>query len=175
MNKELLEKIEKLIYKNQGYFLAIEECSRINKEIEQLLQEEEQEYKWICKECVTRCYAPFGNKPDTCIYSYIAFQKWQPIKKEQEEPELVKGMVCNASSGVVIYNGKTHPYRSLLKPIDWKTLAITIAHFIPNAKKAILHESGYIYFKNYMYGNCEYKIPYPNPSGKRQEIDIERG
>ncbi len=84
MNKELLEKLEKLIYKNQGYFLAIEECSRINKEIEQLLQEEEQEYKWICKECVNRCYAPFGNKPDTCIYSYIAFQKWQPIKKEQE-------------------------------------------------------------------------------------------
>ena len=81
MNKERLEKIEDKLEEIEEYSRRI----NINqKNITQLLQEEEQEYKWICKECVTRCYAPFGNKPDTCIYSYIAFQKWQPIKKEQE-------------------------------------------------------------------------------------------
>ncbi len=103
--------------------------------------------------------------------------------EEQEKPKFVKGMVVKKKN---VYEDK---YKYLMysknieraESLDWKTLARTIAYFIPNAVKALLLENSLIELVDKNGLTCENAyiepiyIPYPNPSGKLQEINIERG
>ena len=135
MNKKILGKIEEELEEIEEYSRRI----NINqKNITQLLQEEEQEYKWICKECVTRCYAPFGNKPDTCIYSYIAFQKWQPIKKKTRKRLRMNG---NDPSGSDIAIAGSSDNNKRLKTLE-KEQRIIIAAIDNVMKRLSLLERG---------------------------------
>jgi hypothetical protein len=130
------------------------------------------------------------------IYNALFKIKQLLQAEEQEENKFVTGQVVNWSFeknkiAVDLYKGYDNKHDmydcelgryEVIKLLDWKTLARTISYHIPEAVKAVLTVDNYILFKDKEgeiisgYAIHSYiNIPYPNPTGKRQEIDIERG
>ena len=172
MNKEILNALNELghklkpsegSYKNKSIESFKIDLSNNYRELKQLLQTEEQ------------------NEIDTS--NYEIHESGHVIPKEPEKPKFVKGMIVKKKN---VHEDK-YKYLMYSKNIersellDWKTLARTIAYFIPEAFKAVLMSGGNIIFINMAGDVCEnsYRrvidIPYPKPFGKYQEIDIKRG
>ena len=103
---------------------------------------------------------------------------------EEEKKGFVKGQIVKDGDEYIRYNNivKLQIKNRIrnVEPLDFPTLARTIAYNIPEAKKAILDCEDEITFQDENMktlgdnnGNCIF-IPFPNPSRIRQEIDIIR-
>ncbi len=146
----------------------------MNKEILKKIEEIESMYS----SCSGR-YCVDADKLDEKIKEIKQFLQ----AEEQKEPEFVKGMIVKKKN---VHEDK---YKYLMysknieraEPLDWKELAKTIAYFIPDCVKVIRNIHGRLYFMNNKDEDCTrsdghtYNISIPNPTGKHQEIDIERG
>ena len=107
----------------------------------------------------------------------------------EEKIEFIKGMVVLVNGKLQFNYDYIKKHLNIIEPLDWKTLARTISYAYIQyyyeqyntsivIKRVILYENGHV--KYFGYKNNEkldavFDSYHLNPSGKRQEIDIERG